>query len=168
MHRRVQLMVLAHVAAALLLPLAGRVALAQSASCSIWVGSDFWEPSYQLCGGPGGTEFQVDRTATIFAPAHSFTQTAPGGGLCSASNPLTVFPAGVYGRQTVRMTITMPTNPEFTAVTCEAELIHSRAAAAELVLGLARGDAPPQMRVELATELIVRESTAPPATTDAA
>jgi DNA-binding LacI/PurR family transcriptional regulator len=35
-------------------------------------------------------------------------------------------------------------------------------AAAELVLGLARGDEPPQMRVELATDLIVRESTAPP------
>ena len=35
-------------------------------------------------------------------------------------------------------------------------------AAAELVLGMARGEEPPQTRVELATELIVRESTAPP------
>jgi DNA-binding LacI/PurR family transcriptional regulator len=41
-------------------------------------------------------------------------------------------------------------------------LIEMAEAAAELVLGLARGDEPPQMRVELATELIVRESTAPP------
>jgi DNA-binding LacI/PurR family transcriptional regulator len=35
-------------------------------------------------------------------------------------------------------------------------------AAAELVLGQARGDDPAQMRIELATELVVRESTAPP------
>ena len=35
--------------------------------------------------------------------------------------------------------------------------------AARLVLTLARGDEPTQTRVELATELIVRESTAPPA-----
>jgi DNA-binding LacI/PurR family transcriptional regulator len=47
-------------------------------------------------------------------------------------------------------------------------LIEMAEAAAELVLGLARGEEPPQARVELATELIVRESTAPPATTDAA
>ena len=46
-------------------------------------------------------------------------------------------------------------------------LIEMAEAAAELVLGLARGDEPPQMRVELATELIVRESTAPPSMTDA-
>ncbi len=43
-------------------------------------------------------------------------------------------------------------------------LIEMAEAAAELVLGLARGDEPPQMRIELATELIIRESTAPPAT----
>jgi DNA-binding LacI/PurR family transcriptional regulator len=43
-------------------------------------------------------------------------------------------------------------------------LIEMAEAAAELVLGQARGDEPPQMRIELATELIVRESTAPPAT----
>lgn len=43
-------------------------------------------------------------------------------------------------------------------------LIEMAEAAAELVLGLARGEEPPQTRVELATELIVRESTAPPAT----
>ena len=42
-------------------------------------------------------------------------------------------------------------------------LIEMAEAAAELVVGLARGEEPPQMRVELATELIVRESTAPPA-----
>ena len=41
-------------------------------------------------------------------------------------------------------------------------LIEMAEAAAELVVGLARGEEPPQMRVELATELIVRESTAPP------
>jgi len=46
-------------------------------------------------------------------------------------------------------------------------LIEMAEAAAELVLGLARGDEPPQMRVELATELIVRESTASPGMTDA-
>ena len=34
--------------------------------------------------------------------------------------------------------------------------------AARLVLGLARGTRPPQTRVELATELVLRESTAPP------
>jgi DNA-binding LacI/PurR family transcriptional regulator len=36
--------------------------------------------------------------------------------------------------------------------------------AAELVLDLARGVPPAQPRIELATELVVRESTAPPAT----
>ena len=46
-------------------------------------------------------------------------------------------------------------------------LIEMAEAAAELVLGLARGDEPPQMRVELATALIVRESTAPLRTTEA-
>src|SRR4029078_5235291 len=35
-------------------------------------------------------------------------------------------------------------------------------AAAELVLTLARGEGPTQTRVELTTELVVRESTAPP------
>jgi LacI family transcriptional regulator len=35
--------------------------------------------------------------------------------------------------------------------------------ASELVLALARGERPAQTRIELATELIVRESTAPPA-----
>ena len=34
--------------------------------------------------------------------------------------------------------------------------------AAELVLALARGEKPSQTRVELATELVIRESTAPP------
>jgi DNA-binding LacI/PurR family transcriptional regulator len=42
-------------------------------------------------------------------------------------------------------------------------LIEMAQAAAELVLTLARGDEPSQVRVELATELVVRESTAPPA-----
>ena len=37
--------------------------------------------------------------------------------------------------------------------------------AAELVLGLARGKPPGQTRIELATELVIRESTAPPAAT---
>ena len=37
-------------------------------------------------------------------------------------------------------------------------------AAAELVLALARGEQPVQTRIELATELVIRESTAPPAT----
>jgi LacI family xylobiose transport system transcriptional regulator len=41
-------------------------------------------------------------------------------------------------------------------------LIEMAEAAAELVLDLARGEEPPQKRVELATELVVRESTAPP------
>jgi DNA-binding LacI/PurR family transcriptional regulator len=41
-------------------------------------------------------------------------------------------------------------------------LIEMAEAAAELVLALARGEEPAQTRVELATELVVRESTAPP------
>ena len=42
-------------------------------------------------------------------------------------------------------------------------LVEMAEAAAELVLGLARGEEPGQTRVELATELVIRESTAPPA-----
>jgi LacI family transcriptional regulator len=34
--------------------------------------------------------------------------------------------------------------------------------AARLVLALARGEQPSQTRLELATELVIRESTAPP------
>ena len=41
-------------------------------------------------------------------------------------------------------------------------LVEMAEAAAELVLGLARGEEPAQIRVELATELVIRESTAPP------
>ena len=41
-------------------------------------------------------------------------------------------------------------------------LVEMAEAAAELVLGQARGDEPAQMRIELATELVVRESTATP------
>ena len=41
-------------------------------------------------------------------------------------------------------------------------LVDMAVAAAELVLELATGAEPAQSRVELATELIVRESTAPP------
>jgi DNA-binding LacI/PurR family transcriptional regulator len=41
-------------------------------------------------------------------------------------------------------------------------LIEMAEAAAELVLALARGEEPAQTRVELATELVIRESTAPP------
>ena len=41
-------------------------------------------------------------------------------------------------------------------------------AAAEFVLALAAGEQPPQTRLELATELVVRESTAPPAARAAA
>ena len=44
-------------------------------------------------------------------------------------------------------------------------LIEMAEAAAEIVLAIARGEEPAQTRVELATELIVRESTAPPART---
>jgi DNA-binding LacI/PurR family transcriptional regulator len=43
-------------------------------------------------------------------------------------------------------------------------LIEMAEAAAELVLALARGETPAQVRMELTTELIVRESTAAPAT----
>jgi LacI family transcriptional regulator len=39
--------------------------------------------------------------------------------------------------------------------------------ATELVIRMAAGEAPPQTRLELATELVVRESTAPPAKTGA-
>lgn len=42
-------------------------------------------------------------------------------------------------------------------------LIEMAQTAAELLLDLARGVPPPQPRIELATELVVRESTAPPA-----
>jgi LacI family xylobiose transport system transcriptional regulator len=42
-------------------------------------------------------------------------------------------------------------------------LMEMAEAAAELVLALARGEESPQTRVELSTELVVRESTAPPA-----
>jgi DNA-binding LacI/PurR family transcriptional regulator len=41
-------------------------------------------------------------------------------------------------------------------------LVQMAVAAADLVLAMARGDEPAQTRIELATELIVRESTAPP------
>ena len=41
-------------------------------------------------------------------------------------------------------------------------LVEMAVAAAELVLGMANGEAPAQARLELATELVVRESTAPP------
>ena len=41
-------------------------------------------------------------------------------------------------------------------------LVQMAETAAELVLAIARGERPPQGRVELSTELIVRESTAPP------
>ena len=42
-------------------------------------------------------------------------------------------------------------------------LIEMAVVAAELVLTLARGEVPAQTRLELATELVIRESTAPPA-----
>ena len=41
-------------------------------------------------------------------------------------------------------------------------LVEMAETAAELVLAIARGEQPPQARVELSTELVVRESTAPP------
>jgi DNA-binding LacI/PurR family transcriptional regulator len=41
-------------------------------------------------------------------------------------------------------------------------LVEMAETAAEMVLSLARGDAPAQQRIELSTELVVRESTAPP------
>ena len=41
-------------------------------------------------------------------------------------------------------------------------LVQMAVTAAELVLIMARGEQPPQTRVELATELVLRESTAPP------
>jgi DNA-binding LacI/PurR family transcriptional regulator len=42
-------------------------------------------------------------------------------------------------------------------------LMDMAAAAAAMVVAMARGETPAQTRVELATELVVRESTAPPA-----
>ena len=41
-------------------------------------------------------------------------------------------------------------------------LIDMATTAAEMVLAMARGETPAQTRVELATELVIRESTAPP------
>ncbi len=43
-------------------------------------------------------------------------------------------------------------------------LVEMATAAAEMVVAMARGEPPAQPRIELSTELIVRESTAPPAT----
>ena len=42
-------------------------------------------------------------------------------------------------------------------------LVEMAVTASELVLAMSRGERPAQTRIELATELIVRESTAPPA-----
>ena len=42
-------------------------------------------------------------------------------------------------------------------------LVDMAVAASEMVLAMARGETPAQPRVELATDLIIRESTAPPA-----
>jgi len=56
--------------------------------------------------------------------------------------------------------ITRWVSPPLTTV--RQPLVEMAEAAAELVLGLARGDEPPRSRVELATELVIRESTAPP------
>lgn len=42
-------------------------------------------------------------------------------------------------------------------------LMDMAAAAAEMVIAMARGEEPAQTRIELATELVIRESTAPPA-----
>ncbi|HEX2755607.1 MAG TPA: substrate-binding domain-containing protein, partial [Candidatus Limnocylindrales bacterium] len=41
-------------------------------------------------------------------------------------------------------------------------LIDMAMVAAEMVLTIARGESPAQTRIELATELVIRESTAPP------
>jgi LacI family xylobiose transport system transcriptional regulator len=41
-------------------------------------------------------------------------------------------------------------------------LVEMAVTASELVLAMSRGERPAQTRIELATELIVRESTAPP------
>jgi DNA-binding LacI/PurR family transcriptional regulator len=41
-------------------------------------------------------------------------------------------------------------------------LVQMAMVATEMVLAMARGDTPVQTRVELATELVIRESTAPP------
>jgi DNA-binding LacI/PurR family transcriptional regulator len=41
-------------------------------------------------------------------------------------------------------------------------LLDMATAAAEMVVAMSRGETPPQLRLELATELVVRESTAPP------
>jgi DNA-binding LacI/PurR family transcriptional regulator len=51
--------------------------------------------------------------------------------------------------------------PQLTTV--RQPLVQMAMAAARLVLRLANGEQPSQTRVELATQLIVRESTAPPA-----
>jgi DNA-binding LacI/PurR family transcriptional regulator len=42
-------------------------------------------------------------------------------------------------------------------------LVDMAVAASEMVLAMARGETPAQPRVELATDLVIRESTAPPA-----
>ena len=43
-------------------------------------------------------------------------------------------------------------------------LYEMAATATRMVLGMARGEAPANPRIELGTELVIRESTAPPAT----
>jgi len=120
---------LASVSMLVLSPHAG----AQSASCSIWGSTDFYEYGYTLCGGPTGTTFNISVTETIFHPPISITNFASAG-LCNTVFPLSAYPADVYGKQKAWMTIVDTANPTVALAECDYMHIHARAAATELVL----------------------------------
>ena len=109
------------------------VASAQTASCHFSDLIDFWEYSYTICAGNKTAEFRIDRTESIFNSAGSMTDSA-NAGMCKVINALQVYPPGVFGRDTVGMTIGPAADTSVVYATCEQELVHSRAAAVELVL----------------------------------
>ena len=111
----------------ILLPVYG--SMAQTASCNIAGGADWYEYAYEICGGT----FNIDISETIFHEARNFNDTAPTG-LCKDVYPLSVYPPDVYGKQWVAMTITEAADPDTVLAQCEYEHIHSRAAAVEIVL----------------------------------
>jgi hypothetical protein len=110
----------------MLLP--AQLSLAQTASCNISGGADWYSYAYEVCGG----SFNIDVTETIFHDAIHYTVNA--GPFCANASPTSVYPDDIYGRQWVTMTITTTDDPDIILAQCEYEHIHSRAAAVELVL----------------------------------
>ena len=113
--------------------LLARDAFAQSARCGFWIDANFWEAWYEICAGSTETQFRIERTETIFAPAFSTVDSAPAG-LCRGVYPSSVFPEGVYGRQGVAMTISSVADPSHVYAHCSGDLVRSRAAAIELAI----------------------------------